>query len=558
MISGVIFSLFIGRFLENPQWAISFAFVAIVFARLQKQRTYNVTHERLVPLRQFIDLLRYLFLAQAFHSILDINREQLLFVVLICILGFIVPQLIRRFGTLRPHIQQGLLFLPIIFSVLAILFNLISYSYVGAIAYLLLATWEALYFKKAHEIYLKREKVLAGIAILAAISAYYIASEWMQILLGALIALLLGGILFYVAKNWRKTITALFAAATLLWIYAIQVKYTNSVTRNFFRPPVLRIHSPQLPNVALMATIFSQREKKAERLYTNILPQELFNDNAWQGQNIERFEVNPAFLTFRLAYSCYLRKQNRTYILDEKSLEHYADPSALVALGKMFTFFGRCELYTADGKTLRNINNLGQVLSSDTAEILKSISKETAPLLLSLARAEKRHDLTNEAYALYEQIFSYYKDDPIFLRELSSLAAARGLIDRQIELLNSLVRIAKDDTLYDKKMLMELYALKGERKKSAALAYEILASNSGESSLAIYAFLQKLFSDPFDRYEMEALYRKISAYKPKTDLEELKLNGLKRIVEEQVKQNPTSDLKFRNENHRQEFITFPE
>jgi len=104
---------------------------------------------------------------------------------------------------------------------------------------------------------------------------------------------------------------------------------------------------------------------------------------------------------------------------------------------------------------------------------------------------------------------------------------------------------------------MELYALKRDPKRSAALAYEIL-NDGAESPLAIYSFLQKLFSEPFDRNEMQSLFQKLSQYQPKTDFEVIKFSGLKRAIEDQLKQNPTYDRKFHDENHRQEFITFPE
>ncbi|MBX3722511.1 MAG: hypothetical protein KF713_11785 [Turneriella sp.] len=558
LLAGVVASLYAGRFLENPRFAPAFAIVAILFARAQEGRPYEVSHERLLTLRQLIDFLRYLFLAQAFHATLGQNREHLLFVVLICAVGLTVPQLIRQFGTVRPHIQQGLMSLPVMFIALAVAFNFLHYTYWGAAAYSLLAIWEGVYFSKAHEIYLRREKILAGLAIVGAISGYYIASEWLQILLGVLIALFLAGILIYVAKNWRKAITALFAVAVLSWVFAIQWKYSNSVTREFFRPPALKVHKPQLPDAGLLMTILALQKNTGQTLFTNMLPTELLNDASWQGQNIATFDANPAFFALKLGYACYVRKWNRTYFLDEKSLENYAEPTALVALRRMLDYFGHCEIYLADGGNLRSLKSLGQNIAADT-NTAKAINAENAPRLLSLARAEKKRDRVSEALNLYEQIFPFYKDDPVFLRDLSALAAARGLIDRQIQVLTNLIDLKKDNTTYDKKLLMELYAIKRDRKKSAALAYEILADgSSNESPLAIYSFLQKLFSEPFDRYEMESLYRKISSYQPKTDLETLKHAGLKRSVEEMVKQNPTYDVKYHDENHRQEYIAFPE
>ena len=558
LLLGVVVSLYAGRFLENPRFAPVFAAAAILLARAQDSRSWNVALERLLTLRQLIDFLRYLFLAQAFHATLGQNREQLVFVVLICAVGLVVPQLIRQFGTVRPHIQQGLIFLPVVFIGLAGAFNFLHYTYWGATAYSLLAIWEGLYFSKAHEIYLKREKILAGLAIVGAVVGYYIATEWLQILMGILIAVFLTGILVYVAKNWRKAITALFAVAVLGWVIAIQWKYSNSVTREFFRPPALKVHKPQLPDAGLLMTILSLQKTAGQTLFTNMLPNELLNDPSWQGQNISTFDANPALFALRLGYACYVRKWDRIYFLDEKSLESYSEPSALVALRRALDYFGHCDVYVADGRNLRSVKNLGVNIPSDIA-LTKAITIENAPRLLSLARAEKRRDLVGEALALYEQIFPFYKEDPVFLRELSALAAAQGLIDRQIQILNILIQLRKDNTAYDKKLLMELYAVKNDRKKSAALAYEILSdAGSGESPLAIYAFLQKLFSDPFERYEMEALYRKIEGYQPKTDLESLKHAGLKRSVEERVKQNPTYDRKYQDENHRQEYITFPE
>lgn len=558
LLAGVVASLYAGRFLENPRFAPAFAIVAILLARAQEGRPYEVSHERLLTLRQLIDFLRYLFLAQAFHATLGQNREHLLFVVLICAVGLVVPQLIRQFGTVRPHIQQGLMSLPVMFILLAVAFNFLHYTYWGAAAYSLLAIWEGVYFSKAHEIYLRREKILAGVAIIGAISGYYIASEWLQILLGVLIALFLAGILVYVAKNWRKTITALFAVAVLSWVFAIQWKYSNSVTREFFRPPALKVHKPQLPDAGLLMTILTLQKSSGQTLFTNMLPHELLNDTSWQGQNIATFDANPALFVLKIGYACYVRKWNRTYFLDEKSLENYAEPGALLALRRMLDYFGHCEMYLADAGNLRNLKNLAQNVVAE-ANVAKAINAENAPRLLSLARAEKKRDRVSEALNLYEQIFPFYKDDPAFLRDLSALAAARGLIDRQIQVLTNLIDLKKDNTTYDKKLLMELYAIKRDRKKSAALAYEILSdSSSNESPLAIYSFLQKLFSEPFDRYEMESLYRKISSYQPKTDLETLKHAGLKRSVEEMVKQNPTYDVKYHDENHRQEYIAFPE
>ena len=558
LLVGVVVSLYAGRFLENPRFAPVFAAVAIFLARAQRAREWDVSHERLLILRQLIDFLRYLFLAQAFHATLGQNRDHLIIVVLICAVGLIVPQLIRYFGGVRPHIQQGLMSLPVIFIALAVAFNFLHYTYWGAAAYSLLAVWEGVYFSKAHEIYLRREKILAGLAIAGAIVGYYIASEWLQIILSVLITLFLAGILVYVAKNWRKTITALFAVAVLTWLFAIQWKYSNSVTREFFRPPALKVHKPQLPDPGLLMTILSIQKTSGRTVFTNMLPDELLADPAWQGQNIATFDANPAFLILKIGYACYARKWDHIYFIDEKSLEIYADASSLVALRRMFDYFSRCEMYAADGANLRNIRNLA-VNYMNEAAVAKAVNAENAPRLLALARAEKKRDLVGEAMALYELVFPFYKDDPVFLRELSALAAARGFVDRQIQVLTALIALRKDNTAYDKKLLMELYWVKRDRKKSASLAYEILSDGGGgESPLAIYAFLQKLFSEPFDRYEMESLYRKITSYQPKTDLETLKHAGLRRAVEELVKQNPTYDTKFRDENHRQEYITFPE
>ncbi len=556
LLAGALIALSVSRFLESIYTPAAVAAVAAIFARLQADKPWVVAHERLLGIRQLIDLLRYLFLAQAFHSTLGPNRANLLLVLLICSLGLVLPQLIRLFGAVRPHIQQGLQILPILFIALAVLFNFIHYTYWGATAYALLAIWEAVYFSKAHEVYLRREKILAGAAIVAAIFAYYISTDWLQIISGVLVLSVLTGVLVYVAKNWRKTITALFIIAVGTWIYALQLKYSNSVTREIFRFPVLRLHQPHLPDTNLILSMLVLQKNTGKPVFTNMLPDSLLADSAWRSERIAAFDAEAATLVMRLAYRCSVLKLDQIFVFDEASLGVYAEPSALITLKEMLENFRRCDIYVADGKTMRSVRNLSQTYQVD-AKLLQAISSDDAAKLLSVARAEKQQDLMAEAQALYERVFSFYRDDPQFLRELSALAAARGHIERQIELLNLLISLKKDNITYDKKLLMELYAIKRDRKKSSALAYEILSSGS-ESPLAMYVFLQRLFSEPFDRNEMQSLYQKVAQYQPKTDLEGIKYAGLKRSIEDQLKQNPTYDRKFQDENHRQEFITFPE
>ncbi|AFM14514.1 hypothetical protein [Turneriella parva] len=556
VLAGAAAALLAPKVAEAPWLAPAVAGCAILISRLQVARGWEIQHERLLNLRQLIDFLRYLFLAQAFHATLGQNRPNLPLVLAITLAGISVPQLIRLLGTVRPHIQSGLLFLPLIFTGLAAIFNLIHYNFWGAIAYTSLAIWESLYFAKAHEVYLRREKLLAGAALGAAFIAYYIATEWLQILSGLLVILVLTGITIYVAKAWRKTITALFAVAAAAWMLSVQWKYSNSVTRDFFKPQSLRLKQPQLPDTGLLMTILGVQKSTGQAIYTNMLPDELLGDSVWQGQNIYTLDLNPATIVLRLGYACYVKQRPNSYIFDEQSLGIYGESQALIALQKLMQFLPTCELYLADKSQLRAVRNLSQFMQTDP-RLLQNITADDAAKLLSLARAVKRKDMMAEAQQLYEEVYRFYKDDATFLRELSSLAAARGLVDRQIETLNSIIALKQGNTAYDKKLLMELYALKRDAKRSAALAYEILADGA-ESPLAIFSFLQKLFSEPFNRTEMQSLFQKLAQYQPKTDFEVIKFSGLKRAIEDQLKQNPTYDRKFHDENHRQEFISFPE
>lgn len=555
-LAGALISLYASRFLPVPYSPYALALVAIFWSRLQATQTWQPVHERLVYLRFPIDLLRYLFLAQAFHAALGQNRGNLLIVVVICSLGFIIPQLIQVFGAVRPHIQQGLLLLPLLFMALAGLFNFLHYSLWGASAYASLAIWESVYFAKTHEVFHKREKILAGFAIAAAIVGYYIATEWLQILAGMLIVAVLAGIIYFVVNSWRKVITALLAAAIVLWAFALQWKYTHSVTREFWRPGVIIKHNPVLPDAGLMLTMLNLQKTGKRQIYTNVLSKELLEDPAWSGENFYARTADPALFTLQLAYACILRQRDRMYIFDEQSLGVYAEPKAMVLIAQALASIGRCEVLTADGLNLRSIKRPGEPIRLEGSQLL-NLGPDEAAKLLSLARAVKKKDQAREARALYEQVFRFYKEDPVFLRELAALAASQGQIDRQIELLNTLITLGKDNTLYDKKLLMELYWVRRDRKKSAEMAYDVLAAGA-EAPLAIFTFLQKIFSEPFDRTEMQALYQKVSAFQAKTDLETIKYAGLKRSIEDQLKQNPTYDRKFLDENHRQEFISFPE
>ncbi|MBS0619172.1 MAG: hypothetical protein JSR44_13365 [Spirochaetes bacterium] len=556
LLAGIAISLVTGRYLTNPFIPPALALAVIILSHLQRPHELRIAHERLVTLRQFVDLLRYLFLAQALHGILDRNREQLPIVVLLCALGFVAPQLTRLFAPQRPHIRYGFIGLPVALIGLAFSFNLIHYTYWGAIAFTTLAIWEAIYFGKSHEIYLRREKYIAGATIAAALAAYYISTEWLQILAAILVALFIVGTLIYIAKNARKTISVFFAFALIAWGFAIYHKYEHSVTREFFRPPHVKPYTAQIPETSQFFTMLMLQKSTGKAVYTNLLPHELLRDAAWRGEKFNTRETNPTILVAQLAYACYMRKQERAYIFAERSLGLYADPTALIALRRLLDYFGHCDLYLADDHGIRSLRNPAQYILTD-AKNSTPLNTDTAAKLISLGRAERQRDRVAEAKAIYEQVYSFYKDDPLYLRDLSALAAARGQVDRQIEVLNTLIALHKDNTIHDKKLLMELYAIKGDRRKSAALAYEVL-QDGGEAPLAVFAFLQKLFSEPFDRQEMQSLYQKLTAYQPKTDLEIIKYAGIKRNIEDQLKQNTSYDRKFSDENHRQEYITFPE
>lgn len=556
LLAGATVAFFAAGLREFAPFAPACALVAIALARLQVAPAWQVVHERIVPLRQLIDFMRYLFLAQAFHGVLGQNRGNLIAVVAFCMAGLAIPQLIRLFRARRPHIQSGLRGLPLIYLGLAGLFNVLHYNLWGALAYTLLASWEGVYFARAHEVYLPREKILAGVAIASGLVAYYISTEWLQILAGSLVTLFLTGILVYVAKNWRKAITALFALAVVGWLVALQWKYTHSVTRDFYRPAVSKLRSAQVPDTSLVMTIMRLQKSTGKTIRTSLLPDELLADAAWRSENIASFQADPATLVLRIAYACGIQREPAVYIFDEKSLGIYADPAALLVLREFFSRFPHCQMFLAENQALREVTNPSLILQSDLVQ-LQNLTPEDAARILGLARIVKKRDLTAESQALYEQVFRFYREDPVFLRELSTLAAARGQIERQIEILTILISLRRDNTTYDKKLLMELYAIRNERRKSAALAYEIL-SEGIESPLAMFAFLQKLFSEPFDRGEMQALYQKIAQYQPRTDLEIIKYAGLKRSIEDRLQQNPTYDRKFMDENQRQEFISFPE
>lgn len=556
LLLGAVAAFFMGKVAFSVYVLPALTVSAVLAARLQRKITIEIEYERLIFLRQLVNLLRYLFLAQAFHAILGHNRNNLIAIIVVAVFGFSLPHVMRLFRVRRLSIQNGLFVLPLIFVLLAALFNVLHYNFWGALAYLLLALWEAVYFSRSHEVYLAREKKIAAFALFAAIVAYYIASEWMQLLLGFLILIILLGVIFYIAKNWRKTITALFALAFFSWVFAVQWKFTHSVTREFYKPPGTHLHKAMLPNTALLMAIIELQKNTKKTVYTNMLPKELLADAAWQDGTIQPIDTGPASLIARLDYNCLFRRENAVYVFDEHSLGIYSESSSLVVLNGWVKAQNTCALYLADKNILRDVGNLAQTLQVD-AKSLPNITPADAARLLSLARYVKKRDMLEESSTLYEQIFRFYQDDPVFLRELSALSAARGLISRQIEILKLLISIKKDNTVYDKKLLMELYALKQDRDKSADIAYELLSEDS-ESSLALFTFLQKLYSEPFDRNKMQTLYQKLTQYKPKTDLEILKFEGLKRSIEDLLKQNPTYDRKFMDENHRQEVIEFPE
>ncbi|MDH4200211.1 MAG: hypothetical protein OEV66_07530, partial [Spirochaetia bacterium] len=239
----------------------------------EMRTSHSKSQLRMLPLRQSVDLLRYIFLGLAFYGIFDIYREQFYLSAFLIALGPALSSFLQFVDKKKHHIKYGMYIFAIFFIAGAILYRNLPIAYWAASGFCFLTIWEGLYFKKTAEGDLKREQMLSGTALVLVICFYFISPEWVVIISAILIVLIQSRIAVYIAKSYRKTLSVLFGLSLFAWLGAITFSYTESFKRDFFSALTQKKEHAPVP----LSVLDLGREKNVP-LASNLFPEEVIKE----------------------------------------------------------------------------------------------------------------------------------------------------------------------------------------------------------------------------------------------------------------------------------------
>jgi DNA topoisomerase VI subunit A len=109
----------------------------------------------------------------------------------------------------------------------------------------------------------------------------------------------------------------------------------------------------------------------------------------------------------------------------------------------------------------------------------------------------------------------------------------------------------------EKQLLIELYFLNQDLKKSEALTKELLFQDK-ENAIFYYQWLIRIAETQPDFFSTRKLYYSLKSWRTKSKKQQFEKNSLLQKLEQLIKLNPSFGTQFQEELNRQEFIEFPD
>ncbi len=540
--------------LLSPPWLLfPLSLLPVVFpARWLPEITIPaIRHKtRLQPLRLGLDFLRFLFLAMSLYGIFDVLRERFYPVASILFLGAISQQLVLRYLKRKEHIKFGLIILGPLLAILGILFVFIPFSFSAAMGYTILSVWEAVYFKRAPEGYLKREQLLAGLVLLLSLALTFISYSWATILCGALVTAVLIRILFYLLRKYRQALSLVFLMAIFSWGMSVYILHHSQVTRDFWAPDKTAVNEQEeVPDPVIL---FSPLPGKSlsTNLYNSVV---LDNLPFLNGKTLQSIDIPPLFLTAYLSWQSFFYSE-KVILLTTERLGPYASEPGLSHLKKFVANLNNpaIKLITplpasdTDRKSLADFE-----LSAEQ----KNFYRKIVTFLAEQYSAQQKH---RQALTLYQFALTRLGNDPLLFRQMAGVCGNAGDLECQITNLERYISLAKDPVLDEKLLLLELYYLQGNFEAARQMAESLLREDRSRSMIYL-VWIFKTMKNETDQYKWQQFYYRVKNFPVGDNEKEKREKGLLiENIEEAIRANPRFHEVFQQEQKRQEFIQFPE
>jgi hypothetical protein len=503
------------------------------FFSLSRQKIQSTT--RMLPFRLRLDFCRYLFLVTALWSILDEKKSDFPFIFSFLLLGSLIQLLIIRLHKKKEHIRPGLRVLALILFALAPSMLIFPLNTVSSIAYISLTIWEAVYFGKVIEGYSKREQVIAGILISFGIFFNIIQIEHMILITTALLVLAQIRILAYLYKDLRHFISVLMVLSISSWIAVTFIKVKEIEGVAFLK----MASTDKNINLNWSQLIFIDQLLLKNPIRTNALPED-FHSTCYEN-SISKFSSIDFLIPVQLRLYNLISSDINNLFLAEKS-KAYANARNFSALKREFKDKSEHNVHF-----LKTYNTAAE--SSDFSLTLRCLCRELS------SHFQKIRDF-EAAVHYFSFLLENNTRDISLLLKAAKLAGSAGRINEQIMLLESYIKLSKVN-IREKQLLIELYFLNQQFKKSEALSRQLLLMDK-KNSIFYFQWLIRLTEAQPDFSSTRRLYFLLKNWRPQSRKQEFEKNTLLLKLEQLIKLNPSFGTQFQEELDRQEFIEFPD
>lgn len=503
------------------------------FFSLSRQKLQSTT--RMLPFRLRLDFCRYLFLVTALWSILDEKREDFPFIFSFLLLGSLVQFLVLRLHRKKEHIRPGLRILAFILFLLAPTLLVFPINMVSSLAYISLTIWESVYFGKVIEGTLKREQIIAGILLGFGIFANLIQAEHMILITTCLLTIAQLRILVYLYKDLRHFISLLMVLSISSWVALAYVKVKESEGVAFFKPSVST--KSVILNQAQLSTLDSLLKSNSVR--TNALPA------SFQSTCYKKPQKN--FISFELMIPIQLRLFSalspeviNLFLASKSSV--YANETNLNILKQNFN--------KTKSENVIFLDNYSDAINQPSTSVsLDCLYRELSTYFEGQRNFEA-------AVHYYSFLLRKGPENKELLLKAATLYGSAGRISEQISLLESYIKLNRE-SMKEKQLLIELYFLNQDLKKSEALTKELLFQDK-ENAIFYYQWLIRIAETQPDFFSTRKLYYSLKSWRTKSKKQQFEKNSLLQKLEQLIKLNPSFGTQFQEELNRQEFIEFPD
>ncbi|MDH5719457.1 MAG: hypothetical protein OEZ13_02435 [Spirochaetia bacterium] len=517
---------------------------------------------KLLPFRQSVDFIRFSFLAFSFYGIFDEFRERFYGVFFIIILGSLLQIILLKIEKRRFRLKHGILFFTIFSILSAVLYGILKPHYAAAMSYVVLSFWEEIYFRKATEGYLKREQLIIGLILILICVSHFFNAEWGIITAGVLVCMGLFRVFFFSLKKLKPVFSVLLITGAFAWLGISGLKALKIYKETFWSSYVHEKKEIKPPSVLSLLYLPS-----GKTLYTDIFPEEAleqFSKDPVYFKAIHYKRIQAILFSTHTFAGEHKNENNKVFIFSLSNLRPYGEKDGYHNINLFFNDkeINNVYFYDVDEENKIFFTNRifdGQNKFTSNQPALSESQRVFLDVFSTILGEyyEKKSDFS-AAYNIYIEMLPYFNESPRLYRKIASVCGSLGKVAEQISYLEKYILLQKEDSIQEKRFLLELYFLTGNKQSVEELAEQLIFEDK-QNEIDYLRWLFKLSIDEKNQFKWMRLYYRVK----NTDVPEgsalyAEKETLLKEIEDIRKENPHIRELYNEELKRQETIQFPD